>query len=387
METSEERIERLYGQAEQQASNVFRNNVPLNRYFRSLPSMAAMGEQKAKERKFEHAYLIQVKMVVLFLKYLKTHPDYANFKLTHKSDIDRARRLCQDALQTAEIVKQQLIKVYAAEAEVAKATREREEHERQAQLMKDQMWQLEAERRELESQAPLEPSAPPPPPPPTYEESEEVADKTFSTTATPTVPPRALKPEPVTDHKLKIIHCAKGAALSTLSPISVPESLAAQFLKCSSANSQRNIETCGVLFGMMIDSAIELTHVLLPKQKGTHDSCVTTNEEQILEFQEQHSSLIMLGWVHTHPDYNAFLSSVDMHNHYLYQCMMPESIAIVVSPKFNEVGTFNLTETGMKTIGACKLGGFHPHQSNPALFEPARHVHYVHQSCQFFDWR
>ena len=37
--------------------------------------------------------------------------------------------------------------------------------------------------------------------------------------------------EPVTDHKLKIIHCANGAALSTLSPISVPESLAAQFLK------------------------------------------------------------------------------------------------------------------------------------------------------------
>ena len=56
-------------------------------------------------------------------------------------------------------------------------------------------------------------------------------------------------------------------------------------IKFSSANSQRNIETCGVLFGMMIDAAIELTHVLLPKQKGTHDSCVTTNEEQILEFQ------------------------------------------------------------------------------------------------------
>ena len=39
----------------------------------------------------------------------------------------------------------------------------------------------------------------------------------------------------------------------------------------------------------------------------------------------------MLGWIHTHPDYNAFLSSVDLHNHYLYQCMMAESIAIVVS--------------------------------------------------------
>jgi len=41
----------------------------------------------------------------------------------------------------------------------------------------------------------------------------------------------------------------------------------------------------------------------------------------------------MLGWIHTHPDYNAFLSSVDLHNHYLYQCMMAESIAIVVSER------------------------------------------------------
>ena len=65
----------------------------------------------------------------------------------------------------------------------------------------------------------------------------------------------------------------------------VPETLAPQFLKFAAENSQRNIETCGVLFGMMIDSKIELTHVLIPKQKGTHDSCVTTNEEQILEFQ------------------------------------------------------------------------------------------------------
>ena len=152
METAEQRIERLYGQAEQQAQNVFRPNVPLNRYFRSLPSMAAMGEQKTKEKQFEHAYLIQVKMCVLFLKYLKTHPDYTNFKITHKADIDRARRLCQDALKTAEVVKQQLIKVYQAEAELARAQREREEHEKQAQLVKDQMWQLEAERRELEAQ-------------------------------------------------------------------------------------------------------------------------------------------------------------------------------------------------------------------------------------------
>ena len=51
------------------------------------------------------------------------------------------------------------------------------------------------------------------------------------------------------------------------------------------------------------------------------------------KFLDKNPELLMLGWIHTHPDYNAFLSSVDLHNHYLYQCMMPESIAIVVSER------------------------------------------------------
>lgn len=38
----------------------------------------------------------------------------------------------------------------------------------------------------------------------------------------------------------------------------------------------------------------------------------------------------------THPTQTAFLSSVDLHTHCSYQMMMPEAIAIVCSPKFNE---------------------------------------------------
>ena len=38
----------------------------------------------------------------------------------------------------------------------------------------------------------------------------------------------------------------------------------------------------------------------------------------------------------THPTQTAFLSSVDLHTHYPYQQLMPEAVAVVVSPKFNE---------------------------------------------------
>ena len=72
-----------------------------------------------------------MKMCILFLKYLKTHPGYAQFKSTNGQEIAKARTLCNNALKTAEVVKQQLRRVYAAEAEKARLQAEREEHERQ----------------------------------------------------------------------------------------------------------------------------------------------------------------------------------------------------------------------------------------------------------------
>lgn len=40
-----------------------------------------------------------------------------------------------------------------------------------------------------------------------------------------------------------------------------------------------------------------ITHMIVPKQKGTPDSCVTMNEEELFDFQDQHN-LITLGWIH-----------------------------------------------------------------------------------------
>lgn len=37
--------------------------------------------------------------------------------------------------------------------------------------------------------------------------------------------------------------------------------------------------------------------MIVPKQKGTSDSCVTMNEEELFDFQDQHN-LITLGWIH-----------------------------------------------------------------------------------------
>ena len=83
--------------------------------------------------------------------------------------------------------------------------------------------------------------------------------------------------------QLKIIESPSSIS-SSLTKIKIPISLSSQFLNVAKENNSRNIETCGILFGQL-GGEFTITHCLIPKQKGTHDSCVTTNEEQILEFQ------------------------------------------------------------------------------------------------------
>ena len=110
-----------------------------------------------------------------------------------------------------------------------------------------------------------------------------------------------------------------------------------------------------------------ITHMVIPKQSGSSDSCQMLNEEEIFFFQDSVSiiiaknsafrivrmragidskgiyrkicsqaNLITFGWIHTHPSQTAFLSSVDLHTQYSYQLMMPEAIAIVCSPSHNQ---------------------------------------------------
>lgn len=38
----------------------------------------------------------------------------------------------------------------------------------------------------------------------------------------------------------------------------------------------------------------------------------------------------------THPTQTAFLSSVDLHTHCPYQLLMPEALAVVCAPKYDQ---------------------------------------------------
>ena len=168
--------------------------------------------------------------------------------------------------------------------------------------------------------------------------------------------------------------------LDGLRRIIVPGNLMDSFLNRVQSNTDRNVETCGILAGKLSQNCFSISHVLIPKQHGTSDSCQTECEEDIFDYQDEHD-LMTLGWIHTHPSQTAFMSSIDLHTHCSYQLMLSEAIAIVCAPKKNEVGLYSLTKNyGLQFIANCRLSGFHLHPQNPPLYQECEHVIFEHSS-------
>ncbi|BGP26926.1 hypothetical protein JCM10295v2_005888 [Rhodotorula toruloides] len=113
--------------------------------------------------------------------------------------------------------------------------------------------------------------------------------------------------------------------------------------------------------------AFTVTHLLVPEQEGTSDTCTTMREEEVFEYQDRRG-LLTLGWIHTHPSQTIFLSSLDLHTHASYQLMLAEAIAVVCSPRHDpNYGVFRLTDPpGLEVVGTCRgEGAFHPHPDLP----------------------
>lgn len=189
-------------------------------------------------------------------------------------------------------------------------------------------------------------------------------DEAFANSFSGSLGPQAL---PLADRRNKPRSRLPSDALRE---VRVPSDLVDRFGAAASENtSQKNIETCGNLWGVRDQGAYIVTHVIIPKQKGTDSYCEDLDEGAAAELAIS-ENLIQLGWIHTHPSQTAFLSSVDMHMQHGYQIMLPEAIAIVLAPKFNDVGFFRLNDYGMDMIGQCREGtNFHVHNESYPLFE------------------
>ncbi|KAL9108373.1 MAG: hypothetical protein Q9227_006833 [Pyrenula ochraceoflavens] len=192
--------------------------------------------------------------------------------------------------------------------------------------------------------------------------------KTAISLPTPSQTPIPEQPQPQPPYTFApSAHLESGTPLRTLF---LPPTLRSAFLHLAHSNTSRNLETCGVLAGSLIANALFISHLIIPDQTSTSDTCETINESALFDYVDA-EDLMVFGWIHTHPSQSCFMSSRDLHTHCGYQVMIAESIAIVCAPSVasnhgggREWGAFRLTDPpGMKTILGCKKEGtFHPHE-------------------------
>lgn len=102
-----------------------------------------------------------------------------------------------------------------------------------------------------------------------------------------------------------------------------------KFASNTVANTDANKETLGFMIGRLSESDKEkqhgkfcITHIILPLQIGTNDSCSALSGEHGEQaagiFIRSDPKYFILGWIHTHPKFDHFLSSVDVHTSALY---------------------------------------------------------------------
>ncbi len=361
------------------AANDFKvdRNTPIRRYFRSGAEMLKMANVYCAEDNLESAYVLYVKFLTLFVEKIRKHPEFKG----NPSDIATGTKV---AMAKAEKIKAQLKVKFEKEHDVwlvqeaqrrqeAQKRLEAEAEFRRKQYQDDKEKKL-AEQRDFEAsiyhQRQIDKER-------NDKELEDALRESLvidQPTPTPTIPDRTTKPISVFGSQLR--------------RMSVPDMVMAKFLSAAQSNTDANVETCGILTGKLAGNRFSVSHVVVPKQKGTADSCNMFGEEEIWEFQDKHD-LLTLGWIHTHPSQTAFLSSVDLHTQQPYQISLPEALAIVCAPKYNETGFFVLTPNyGLDFITNCRLDGFHPHPKEPPLFEDASHVDVEqHGNVQLVDLR
>jgi STAM-binding protein len=322
--------------------------IPIRIYLRVGQTMNTMIQQHIKNSEIEAAFKLSTRFVTIFVEKLPKHPMYHTINADER--VEWARRT-RKILSNAEKMKSFLLEMYEKEAD--------EWNERQKKLKLEK--EKEEERLRLEAEA-------------AALAKKQIADAVVEEKEQVTGPVI-----PTIDRSLKPVFPSQLEYYNTSNPygwrpLLIPSSLMSQFTSLAASNTSRNIETCGVLCGGLKSDIFTISHVLIPKQSGTSDSCATSNEEEIFIYLDS-ENLITLGWIHTHPTQTAFLSSVDLHTHLSYQLMLPEAVAIVCAPKYQTTGFFSLTPNyGLQFIVNCQQPGFHPHPSDPPLFENSCHI-------------
>ena len=94
-------------------------------------------------------------------------------------------------------------------------------------------------------------------------------------------------------------------------------------------------EVAGLLVGKVNGQVLEIWDAVTGEQRGS-SAFVHLDEEVMAEVADwlmrSNSGLYIVGWYHSHPGFDVFLSSIDIETQRRYQLMFPKAVALVVDP-------------------------------------------------------
>lgn len=284
------------------------------RYYRSGNELYKMAKIYLSEGNLENAYILLMRFLTIFVERIKKHPGYNEVPAETKKTITVK---VKEIMPITEQLKAKLKQRYKKEYEEFLVE---QENEKKQALEEEKRREKEAARNKTPAKiiSPNVPSG--------FEPTAPVLNDIVYPNDFPSNEPQkssGLLPgtKPSFDRTSKPL--TKSLMEGGLRLIKIPDDTMIKFLEVARPNTLKNVETCGILAGQLKQHELLITHVILPKQSGSADSCITMHEEEIFDIQDS-LNLITLGWIHTHPTQSAFLSSVDLHTQAGYQIMMPE---------------------------------------------------------------
>jgi len=111
--------------------------------------------------------------------------------------------------------------------------------------------------------------------------------------------------------------------------------------------------------------AVRSLYIPLQSSDPTRVWEVGNHGSELVKYMEQ-SELVVVGWIHTHPRMNAFLSSIDQHQQHCLQLLDSRATALVVDGD-GETHAFRLTDLGMRCCASCATPAAWAHEHEPDM--------------------
>ena len=104
---------------------------------------------------------------------------------------------------------------------------------------------------------------------------------------------------------------------------------------------------------------ITVTGMYIPEQAGERDKVGQTSEETNIALLDvcEKNIVKVVGWVHSHPTFDAYLSSVDQNQQGHSQSALKHAVAVVFD-KDEDPSFFTLLPDGLKMLRSCEKGRF-----------------------------